>query len=372
MNKKEAAKWGLVLLLGATYGLLNCLTLGLRLPGSAAVVSVRPQVVIPILGGLLMGPLHGFGIGCLGNFLGDWLSGFGFGYWPFSLGNGLIGLLPGLLRLQGTRRVDNVGQFSLLLILIVAGNLLGIGVGMVVYQNLGEASMQVLTWAFFHPIIVGNVILTFTLIPPLLFLFRKISATFDIRLCASFMYLLIAVVLAVIYVLTILGNRAISSDLAGVLSPAELGQFMETIALNTFRFGGSIGIAVILASVGITFGLIQYLARPIRALTHAAQQLKDGHLDQINLGTLAQKQDEFGKLATVFHEAVGQVKTREERLKQAIQDLRLEINRDQEAQQVSEITETGYFHSLRRRALEIRGRKATQTHEKNQHQPGPE
>lgn len=372
MNQRQAARLGWTLLLGVLYGWLSSLTLGLSLPGSSADVAVRPQVVIPLLGGFLMGPLHGFVIGCGGNFLADWLTGFGLAYWPFSIGNGLIGFLPGLLHLRGVRRLDNVAHFAMLLVLIVAGNVLGIGVGMVAYQATGGESLHHLTWTFFHPIIVANIVLGFILLPPLLLLFRKISSTFDIRLGVSLMYVLMSVVLAMIFVLNLINNHTILAELAGVLPEEKLAAYMEAVALNSFRFGGSMGIAVILVSVGMTFGLIQHQARPVRALMQAARELKEGQFDQIDLGSLARKQDEFGRLAQVFEEAVGQVREREGRMKQAIQELRLEIDRDQEARQVSEITETDYFHSLRRRSLELRAKKEKQRHEKNRHKPGPE
>jgi uncharacterized membrane protein len=362
----------LALVLSATYAALNYLTLGLTLPGSALVVSVRPQIVIPLLGGFLMGPLHGFVIGCAGNLLGDWLSGMGLVYWPFSIGNGLMGGLPGLLRMWGIRRVDSVQQFSLLLLAIVAGNVVGIGLGLVGYNMICEDSLRQLTWLFFHPIIVANLIVSFILTPPLLYLFKKMSATFDIRLSVSLYYLLIAVVLPLIYVLGWMDYVAVSGGLKGVMPAENMGKLMDALTLNVFRYGGTIGIAVILASVGLTFLLIQHLLRPTRSLIRAARQLKDGELDSIDLGSLRQRQDEFGKLAQVFDEAVGQVKEREEQLRQAIQKLRVEIDREGEAEQVSEITETDYFRSLSQRSRELRARRDKRGHEKDPNRHGSE
>ncbi len=366
MNRREPVKLGIAVFLGVLYGLLNTLTLGLRLPGSAAVIAVRPQIVIPLLGGFLMGPVHGFLIGFGGNLLADWLTGFGFVYWPFSIANGLIGALPGFLHTRGMRRVDSVSQFSQLLLAIVAGNIFGVGLGMILFRIAAADSMQHLTWAFFHPIIVSNVILGFLLMPPILFLFKRMSATFDIRLCASLMYLLMMVVIAVIPVLNAMNGRALHAELAGLMPEEQFAKHCEMMALNNFRYGGSIGIAAILASIGTAFLLIQHLARPIRSLTRAADQLKEGRLDEIRLESLADRQDDFGRLARVFDEAVSRVKAREESLRQALRELRLDIDREQEERQVNEITETEYFRSLRRRSLELRARKDRHGHEKEQ------
>ncbi|RJR36863.1 MAG: HAMP domain-containing protein [Desulfobacteraceae bacterium] len=356
-RRKQVKKLGWALLLGAAYAALNYLTLGLTLPGSALVVSVRPQVVIPILGGFLMGPLHGFVIGCAGNLMGDWLCGMGFVYWPFSLGNGLMGALPGTLRVYGVTRVDSVQRFSMLLLSVVAGNVIGIGLGMIIYNTLCEDSLRQLTWLFFHPIIVVNLIVSFILVPPLLYLFRRMPLSFDIRLSGSLYYLLLAIVLPLILMLSSMNYAALSSGLEGIIPAENIAKLLDGFTLDIFRYGGTIAIAAILAAVGLTFWLIQHLLSPIRSLIRAARQLKDGRLDGIDLDLLAARQDEFGKLAQVFQEAVDQVREREERLRQAIQELRVEINREQEAKQVNEITESEYFRSLSRRSQSLRARR---------------
>ncbi len=162
----KKAIWTLGLAL--CYGGMNYLTMGLTLPGSSEAVSIRPQIVLPLLGGFLMGPLPGFIIGALGNFLGDWWCGFGAGFWPFSIGNGIMGAFPGLLHLRHCRRIETVGHFSSLLISLLAGNIIGIGIGLVTYNLTVSDTLQQLTWLFFQPMIVVNVITAFILIPPIL------------------------------------------------------------------------------------------------------------------------------------------------------------------------------------------------------------
>ena len=75
----------------AAYAAVNLLTEHLSFPGLEA---VRPGIVVPVLCGLLFGPIVGFGVGFFGSTGSDLLT-FGF-YWNWSLGNGLVGLVAGL------------------------------------------------------------------------------------------------------------------------------------------------------------------------------------------------------------------------------------------------------------------------------------
>ena len=357
MISGSAKRLGWALAFGAIYGGLNYLTLGWSLPGASVAVSIRPQIVVPLLAGYVMGPLAGFVAGGFGNLLGDWLCGWGVGYWPFSIGKGLMGALMGLLGLSGVRRIESVGGFALLLLALAGGNALSIGTGLVTYNLLVQDSLQQLTWTFFQPSVVSNVLMSFLLVPPLLFLMKRLSATFDVRLCASMFYLLILVVMPLIYAVNATDYRGLREGMAVYMTPEQVGSQMETIALADFRVGGTIGIAALLASLAAAFFLVQYVSRPVRVLLRAATQLKEGQFDQIDLESLTRKNDELGRLAQVFEEAVGRVREREESLRRTIQKLQVEINREQEAEQVSQITETDYFRSLRQKSMELRARK---------------
>ena len=65
-----------------------------QIPG-AGNVGIRPAIVIPMFFGIAFGPIVGFITGFVGNILADMLSGYGFWIW-WDLGNGIIGLIPGL------------------------------------------------------------------------------------------------------------------------------------------------------------------------------------------------------------------------------------------------------------------------------------
>jgi energy-coupling factor transport system substrate-specific component len=100
MNKKSLWSFGtrevVFSAIGAAlYAVLSYGTNLLQIPG-AANVSIRPAVAIPLFFGVAFGPIVGFITGILGNMLNDFLSGNGFWIW-WDIGNGLMGLVPGLV-----------------------------------------------------------------------------------------------------------------------------------------------------------------------------------------------------------------------------------------------------------------------------------
>jgi len=79
----------------ALYGVLSWVFNNIQIPGTQ-LVSVRPPVAIPFFMGIVFGPLVGLFTGGIGNVLGDLLSGYGF-FWAWDVGNGLMGLIAGLV-----------------------------------------------------------------------------------------------------------------------------------------------------------------------------------------------------------------------------------------------------------------------------------
>lgn len=78
----------------ALYGVLSWLTNIFPLP-AAGNISFRPAVAVLIFFGAAYGPWVGLLAGLIGNTLGDAITGWGF-YWNWSVGNGLMGMIPGL------------------------------------------------------------------------------------------------------------------------------------------------------------------------------------------------------------------------------------------------------------------------------------
>jgi energy-coupling factor transport system substrate-specific component len=70
---------------------------------SVSQVSLRPAIVIPMFFGYTFGPVVGFFTGAVGNMFGDALTGFGLSP-QWSVGNGLVGMIAGLVMLFKDRK----------------------------------------------------------------------------------------------------------------------------------------------------------------------------------------------------------------------------------------------------------------------------
>jgi CheY-like chemotaxis protein len=86
----------------------------------------------------------------------------------------------------------------------------------------------------------------------------------------------------------------------------------------------------------------------------AAAAVEAGEFDPETLARVATRRDELGRLARVFQQMAREVHAREQRLKQEVQQLRIEIDEAKTARQVAEITETDYFQDLQRKADHLR------------------
>ncbi len=88
----------------ALYGIFSWLFNGtVFVVPSVSLVSIRPAIALPVFFGFVFGPVVGFFTGAVGNILGDFLTGWGvFPVWD--IGNGLIGLIAGLVLLFPNRR----------------------------------------------------------------------------------------------------------------------------------------------------------------------------------------------------------------------------------------------------------------------------
>jgi len=108
----------------ALYGVLNWVFNNLQLPGTS-LVSIRPPVAIPIFMGIVFGPWVGLFSGGIGNVIGDLLSGYGF-FWAWDVGNGLIGLIPGLLPYVGVTEIKTSRDYVMAAVAAVVASLVGI------------------------------------------------------------------------------------------------------------------------------------------------------------------------------------------------------------------------------------------------------
>ena len=133
----------------------------------------------------------------------------------------------------------------------------------------------------------------------------------------------------------------------------------------------------------IEMGATDYLPKPFNAAllqarlaaSLAGKQLRDLELEYLqqvgrvieaaaaveaatfvpdSLDGVAARPDALGQLARVFQRMAREVQAREERLRQQVQELRIEIDEARQVRQVAEITESEYFQRLRGQASELR------------------
>ena len=100
---------------------------------------------------------------------------------------------------------------------------------------------------------------------------------------------------------------------------------------------------------------IEYLQNVARISAAAAAVEAENYAPE-SLAEVATRTDELGRLARVFQRMAQEVYAREQRLKQQVQQLRIEIDQVKKAKQVAEITETDYFQELQLKARGLRKR----------------
>jgi len=98
---------------------------------------------------------------------------------------------------------------------------------------------------------------------------------------------------------------------------------------------------------------IDYL-RNVARVTDAAAAVEAETFDLGSLADVATRTDALGQLARVFSRMASEIYAREKRLKQQVQQLRIELDEVRQARQVAEITETEYFQQLEARAQDLR------------------
>lgn len=128
-----------------------------------------------------------------------------------------------------------------------------------------------------------------------------------------------------------------------------------------------IGIFIVIFTVVIV--LINYLLKrnviqPLKPMAQLAQKISADAMtdeeaeefDRKSLGKIAQRGDELGQLGRVLQRMVREIYVREQRLRQQVQELRIEINHTKRARQVAAITESDYFQNLQNEAKDIRNK----------------
>jgi PleD family two-component response regulator len=98
---------------------------------------------------------------------------------------------------------------------------------------------------------------------------------------------------------------------------------------------------------------VEYL-RQVERLTDAAAALENNTFDPDSISDVAGRSDALGQLTRVFQRMAREFYVREKRLKQQVAELRIEVDKAKQTQQVKQIVGSDYFQQLRDQAEELR------------------
>ncbi|TAK14163.1 MAG: ECF transporter S component [Anaerolineae bacterium] len=157
----------------ALYGVLSWVTNILALP-AAGNIALRPAVVIPAFFGIAFGPIVGFLTGAVGNILGDFLSGWGF-FWSWDVGNGLMGLVPGLMAGAVTSFKDR-GTIVKAVIYSIIGVIVGMLFSSLMEIPISGIDMNTALVGYFTPAALSNAINVLVLVPIVMVAYDAIAA----------------------------------------------------------------------------------------------------------------------------------------------------------------------------------------------------
>jgi nitrate/nitrite-specific signal transduction histidine kinase len=120
-------------------------------------------------------------------------------------------------------------------------------------------------------------------------------------------------------------------------------------------------IVVIFALVVIVTNTLlrRMVVRPVEQMAQLAQRISADTLspqapELEKVQAIAQRQDELGHTASVFQKMAREVYVREQKLKQEVQRLHIQIDEQKRTQQVKQITETDYFQDLQKKVKQLR------------------
>lgn len=155
-------------------------------------------------------------------------------------------------------------------------------------------------------------------------------------------------------------NKVIDTQIIYVPASKVFDSVKQAFTLISSIFIGIFALAVFV----INWLLKQNVIQPIRPLAKLAQQISSDTMtadkledfDFKGLMVVARRADELGQLGRIFQNMAREVYLREQRLKQQVQELRIEIDDAKRRRQVAEIAETDYFQNLNKQAAEIRSK----------------
>ncbi|MEA5536267.1 histidine kinase [Crocosphaera sp. XPORK-15E] len=99
--------------------------------------------------------------------------------------------------------------------------------------------------------------------------------------------------------------------------------------------------------------MLKYLQQ-VKLVTEAAAAVETESFTIDSINEVAAREDELGQLARVFQNMAKQVEIRETKLRQQVQELRIEIDKGRQAKQVADIVQTDSFKNLKQKLKRIK------------------
>ena len=123
--------------------------------------------------GVAFGPLVGFFSGFVGNILGDFLSGWGF-FWNWSLGNGLMGFVPGFIYLAVKSFRDRPTIIKAVVYSCI-GVIVGIGFASLTSIPIDGIDLNTAIVGYFTPAALSNIVNGIVLVPILMVAYAAVQ-----------------------------------------------------------------------------------------------------------------------------------------------------------------------------------------------------
>jgi energy-coupling factor transport system substrate-specific component len=337
-NIRHSIFWSLGAI--STYGLLNVVANKFLLP-AAPFIALRPQIALPMFIGIAYGPRMGFITGLFGNMFGDFFSGYGmFTFWNWHIANGLMGMIPGLIRYSGITRVKSVRDFGVVELTIVLASAVAVAFAVLMDTLVIHMMHFPESWhSWILPAFITDAVNGFILVPILLLISRRLIVTVETRTMLIITSLLILAVLSTSVTIT----WSVWDDLISKES-----------MVKSFYFAGIVSLLVLVVGMTVSVFLARRITKPVVQLTEAASSVEKGDYNLKTLDDVSRRADELGQLSRVLQEMAYVVHGRERALRQQVQELRIKIDKVKQAEEVAEIIETDYFQELRKKVKKFR------------------
>lgn len=114
-----------------------------------------------------------------------------------------------------------------------------------------------------------------------------------------------------------------------LFSPTTILRFAEELAQEALTVG-IFTLIIFAVEAVVSTSVTSQVLTPVLLLIQAAQNIKDETYETGMLDNVAQRQDDIGQLARTFQEMSQTVFTRTQRLKQQVQQLRIQIDEAKE------------------------------------------